>query len=118
MEVAAISTEQQLVDQLYEQVKTTIDTKVITAASAVNIITATMAMVESMCAAPGPQKKALVLHIIDRLVDEIPAEREDKLAIKNAIALLAPSIIDSIVAVSKGQVAINLPGGKACCVIC
>lgn len=126
MEAVAIPAEQQLADQLYDQVKRSIDTKTVTVASVINIVTTTMDAVERLGVATGPQKKELVLHVIGRLADEIPAEKEDKLAIKNAITLLAPSIIDSIVAASKGQIAINIPGlaadgkccGKDCCVIC
>lgn len=107
---------EQLVDRLYDQVRRAIDTKAITTASVINIVTATMVAVESVGTATGPHKKALALHVIARLLDEIPAEDRD--AIKAAVLLLAPSIIDTVVAATKGQVVINIPGlsadGKCC----
>jgi hypothetical protein len=126
MEPAPQPAEQQLADQLYDIVRRSIDTKRITVASVLNIVTIVMVEVERLGVATGPQKKELALHVIARLIDEIPADQEDKAAIKNAVALLGPSIIDTIVAASKGQITINIPGlaadgkccGKACCTIC
>jgi len=128
MEPAAEPFEQQLADQLYDQVRKSIDTKTITAASLINIAVTAMVSVEVLGVTSGPQKKALVLHVVGRLADELPAttsaERADKAAVKNAVILLGPTI-DMIVAASKGEVAINVGGGPApapagskCCAIC
>jgi len=130
MEVAPVATEgaplaeaTQYADQIYSRVKASIGAQRVTVASVTIMITTAMVEVEKITTLTGPQKKNLVLHVTDRLVDEIPADQEDRAAIKAAVALFAPVLIDTIVAASKGQFGINAgllgaaPGKCGCCTL-
>ena len=108
-------------DELYAGVKKSINMKTASGEDIINILTLTMEAVEKMKIKSGPQKKALVLHVIDKLVDEIPESNKNKSTIKTAVKLLAPGMIDTIVATSRGQVFVNIKQGCKekfpCCVV-
>ena len=103
-------------DALYDQVRATFTGRV-SVASVLNIATYTMAAVEKLGGMSGPQKKDSVVHVIARLVGELPADQEDREAIQAAVRLLLPSIIDTIVSATKGQIDINANQSKklGCC---
>ena len=107
-------------DKLYDAIKASIGTQSISVASVIIMITTAMVEVEKITSLTGPQKKELVIHVIGRLIDEIPSNQEDKAAIKSAFVLFAPSIIDTIVAASRGKYNLNLASRtkKGCCIIC
>ena len=120
---AAVPDEQKYADQIYDRVKASIAAKRISVANVTIMLTMAMVEVEKVATLTGPQKKELVIHVVSRLVDEIPAEQEDKAAITAAVALFMPSIIDAIVAASKGQFGLNAgadAGGTPakCCALC
>ena len=95
-------------DAVYNAVKTAIGTGRVTVASVMIMITTAMVEVEKFTALTGPQKKQLVIHVVDRLIEEIPATQEDKAAIKSAVDLFMPCVVDTVIAVSKSQLAINV----------
>lgn len=90
-----------LAEQVYDQVRRTFGGRV-TAANVVLLVTLAMTAAEKAAAASGPQKKDLVLAVVNRLVDEL-AGADDRDSIKLAVGLLAPGIIDGVVAAAKGQ---------------
>jgi hypothetical protein len=115
-------------DQIYAAVKASIGTRRVTVASVTIMITTAMVEVEKITTLTGPEKKELVLHVVGRLVDEIPLDQEDRAVIRSAVMLFGPAIIDTIVAASKGQFNINVGqlgpapgngccGGNGCCVL-
>lgn len=101
-----------LADQVYNRVRSSIAAGRITVAGATIMLTAAMAEAERIRTLSGLQKKALVLHVVDRLVGEIPVGQEDREAIQAATALLLPSMIDALVAAGEGKLGI---GHRACC---
>lgn len=105
-------------DDLYEQIRRKINLEKFSAADAVNLITTAMVAAEKVGGMTGPEKKGTVLHLLERLIAEIPVSNENKAAIQLAVATLAPGIIDTIVAASRGQVVINLRKKCAgCCIV-
>ena len=104
-----------LADQIYDTIRNTLGADHITFESAVGTITTVMAEVEKLGGVPGPQKKEIVLHIVDRLIDEIPTGHEFKTLLKTTVMFLGGGIIDAIAGASKGLLSINttpsmLPG--------
>jgi hypothetical protein len=95
--------EQALADIVYDRVKAAIGTKRVSAASVTIMLTAAIAEVEKLPNLTGMQKKALVTHVVDRLLNEIPAEQDDRDAIRAATALMLPHMIDTLVAAANGQ---------------
>jgi len=112
-DVSSLSEAKKYADQIYDAVKASIGARRVTVASVTIMITTAMVEVERIKTLTGPEKKELVLHAIGRLVDEIPAAQEDRAAIKSAVTLFGPSIIDTIIAASKGQFVLNVGQGGA-----
>lgn len=103
--------EQKLADQVYDRVNAAIEAKHLTIVSITTLIATAMAEAEKITTLNGEQKKELVVHVVSRLVDEMPADQEDREAIRATAAVMMPSIIDAIVAAASGQFGIN--GGQA-----
>lgn len=91
-----------LVEDVYGTVKKTFNHK-ISPANVVVLITKTMRVAEKVRGATGPEKKDIVLEVIERLVNELPTGEDDKDAIMTAVHLFAPGIIDAVVSAAKGQ---------------
>lgn len=116
MDVAPM--EQQAFDRIYNAVRASIVDKKLTGGRITIMITTAMSAVERLGNLSGPEKKDLVLHVLDRIVDEIPVEESEKDAICAALAL-APFVIDSIVSAAKGQLgSIDKSSHGKCCGIC
>jgi len=116
MDVAPV--EQQAFDRIYNAVRASIVDKKLTGGRVTIMITTAMTAVERLGNLSGPEKKDLVLHVLDRIVDEIPVDESEKDAIRAALAL-APVVIDSIVSAAKGQLgSIGKSSHGKCCVIC
>ncbi len=97
-------------DAIFNAVRSAIKARRVTVASAAVIITAAMTAAEKLGGLTGPEKKALVLDAAGRVVDELPMGAEDKSALKAAVALLGPSVVDAIVAAQKGQLGLGRSG--------
>jgi len=67
-----------------------------------------MELAETIPNLSGPEKKALVLDVLARLIDELPMQDDDKALLKTLILTVIPSTIDVIVSSSLGQFALNL----------
>jgi hypothetical protein len=109
---------QRRTNQLYDSVKRLVDAQTITVASVVGTLTTIMVEIESLGGLTGPQKKAAAMQVLNRLIDEMPADAEEVPLIRGAVALLGPTIIDNLIAASKGQIAVNIAGrcaGSGCC---
>jgi len=112
------STEQKHVDMIYDVAKASIVTEKVTVSGVTIMVTAAMGAVEKIKSLNGSQKKELVLHVVNRIVGEIPADDEDKQAIQ-AAAALAPVLIDTLVNAARGGLGIGGKNGVGCsCVIC
>jgi hypothetical protein len=122
MDAAPKPEEQALADQVYDRVKSAIGTKRVSVASVTIMLTAAVAEVEKLPGLTGMQKKDLVVHVVSRLTDEIPADQEDRAAIRGAVALLLPHLVDALVAAANGQLGFGgaaamppAPAPAACC---
>lgn len=105
-------TQQQLVARVYAAVRGVVATKTITPAGAIRLIEAAMSFIERLPALDGAEKKRVVLDVVECLLGELPADQEDAEAVRAAVRLLAPSIIDGIVSAASGATGINAP---PCC---
>lgn len=96
-------------EELYSLAKWALNEKegVISITNVINLVTSTMESAERFRDISGPQKKEVVVNVLDKLVEEIPATQDDKPAIQYSIKLLLPNIIDSIVSATKGQLDLN-----------
>lgn len=78
-----------------------------------------MSLVEQQKNLTGIEKKAVVIEILLRLVDSYDKlSEESKQKLKLIIRTIAPSIIESIIAASKGLIAVNKKieeSSKKCC---
>jgi hypothetical protein len=103
---------------LYERVKATIRDGVLTPTSAVVMLTTAMAQVEAFAGMGGPEKKSLVLDLVDRLLGEIPVAQADGDAIRAAVRLLLPAVVDAVVAAAGGAFGINVTAAARRCSCC
>jgi hypothetical protein len=100
-----------LVADLARRVRAAVSAKKVTPAGVTIMVTTAMSLAERVPGLTGPQKKDLVVGAVLAVVDEAvgtpgePSEARD--ALRAAAALLAPGIVDAVVAASKGQLGIN-----------
>lgn len=110
-----------IASDIVSQVVQSVKTKHISPANVVVLITEVMTLVEQVPGMAGPEKKALAMQVIDRVVAAIPVGQANKDAIAAAVALLAPGIIDAIADAAKGKTGINAQASsaanKACCTV-
>lgn len=91
-----------LVERVYRAVKHTFTHK-ISPANIMEVVTEAMMAVEKINGASGVQKKEVVMSVLEKLVDEIPASDGAKNAIESAVQLIGPAAIDAIVSASNGK---------------
>jgi hypothetical protein len=101
---------QAIVDALYGQVKDRIILKDVKPSNVMIMLTYGMTAVEKQKGLTGPEKKEVVVHLVRRLVGEIPGDDEDKVALQAAVELLLPPLIDTLVAASRGKLDLNKDG--------
>jgi ribosomal protein S19 len=75
-----------------------------------------MQIVECYKILTGEQKKAIVLHILNQLVEEQIENEEEMEIVKTIIALTLPSLIDAIVSLNNGE--LHLKVKKCCTFLC
>ena len=101
---------QAIVDALYDQIKDRIVLKDVKPSNVMIMLTCVMTAVEKQKKLSGPEKKEVVVHLVRRLVGEIPGDDEDKQALQAAVELLLPPLIDTLVAASRGKLDLNKDG--------
>ena len=104
--------------RLYDEMEAIIGKREVNAGNIMSLVTLLMKTADKYTDVKGIQKKELVLAVTKKVVEEtVPeTERENVLYIVNGTL---PAIIDTIVAIDKGQLAIKVKKGlKAwCCCI-
>jgi len=99
-------------DSCYNKVKSLINGQSFNVSNWINLVVVVMQCVDKITTIRGPEKKDLAIKIIVKLVGEIPFENEDD---RNNITLIInaslPTIIDTVVSVSNGQLLLNV---KSC----
>jgi len=112
LSVEPLSVEEQLLkpsiqEHLYKVACQLINSKPMTPALIISILTRLMIEVEVFYTL-GYQKKIIVLHIISRIINNIPSTNQYKISIQNTILLFGSIFIDTIVSTSKGQISLNI----------
>lgn len=96
-----------ITNQIYEKVRSLIVNRKVDQSVLIEIATHCMELVESMGNMPGPTKKAIVLAVLTRLVDEIPVNNDVTEAVKSGLKLtvqsVLPAVIDKLVAFANGD---------------
>jgi len=100
--VSGLPSADETVDKVYKQVKHVFGTKV-TAASALTLIVAVMEACEQLGAMSGPGRKKVAIEVVDRFLNVIPEDTENRQFIIASVNLLLPTIVDSVASVAKGQ---------------
>ena len=96
-------------EQTFAALAADYDLNGVTPGNATNLVLAAMAAVEGRRGLTGPQKKALVTAVVERLLDEIPGAESELASLKTAVRLLLPAVIDSAAAAARGLFGINSP---------
>jgi hypothetical protein len=104
-ELSQLESEQKYADILFATIKESSDITNLSAPKIVSLVAMSVVGANSFEALPGPSKKAVVLRVIDMLIDTIPADATDRASIMLAVELLAPPMIDALVAASKAGAA-------------
>lgn len=89
-------------DAVVAQVKAAMANR-ITVMNVVLFITYTMQTVQQIGGLSGPEKKQLALAALEMVLDEVPFSEGDRMTITVAVQMLAPSLIDTLVAAAKSQ---------------
>lgn len=95
-------------DVIYDGIKGMIANKTFSSATFMLLIPRCMELAESLPKLTGLEKKALVIEVLGKLIDELPMQDDDKKLLRMLILTVIPSTIDLIVSSSLGQFAINL----------
>lgn len=102
-----------LTDLVYDAVRNGFGPQTVTPASVLVLMTLAMRAVERMGTSTGPEKKAIVLHVVRRLLEEIPEQQSDRAMIIAAAEVMLPAAIDTVIAAARGKL---LPWvQKRCC---
>ena len=104
--------------QAYDELTARIKDRQFKASDLIHLATVGMEIAETYVGLSGPQKRDLVVRLVERLIQDYAPEESQELLLSST-QLLLPSIIDQIVAASKGQLGLNLDqliksGGCGC----
>lgn len=83
---------------LYMSIKQTANIAQLSAAEIITLVAMSVSGADRFNNLSGPAKKRVVLHVIAMLLAELPAEHAQ---VRDAVTLLAPAMIDMLVAVAK-----------------
>ena len=106
-----------LVEQVYKQVVRSIRKRKISVGDISLLVVNVMGAVEKLRYLSGQEKKELVVEVVDMIVENFVGE-EDKDAVSLAVRTILPSLIDTVVQVSKGLGNLNKKSLKkmfSCC---
>lgn len=96
-----------VIEKVYQSAKETLGADHLSPANVLNLTVSLMEGVEKYRNLDGPQKKALVIDVIKRLLDETDMSSDDNRALDTIIDLTVPVAIDVIVSATHGSVHIN-----------
>jgi hypothetical protein len=100
------------VDHVYSNIKSSIDHKSFTAADSMSLVATLMQLAEAYKSASaeslsGPNKRRLVLTVLDRFVNDLPIEADTKKQLQYFASVIAPAAVDIIIGASKSDLALN-----------
>ncbi len=103
---------EELATKAFEELKSMIVGKDLDLANIVIVASSAMKIVEHIKELDGPQKKQMVVELVNRIVDElVPEDKQD--ALKLFIQFTLPTVIDQVIAATKGKMDINVITKKA-----
>jgi hypothetical protein len=107
--------EQQVLD-LIERVRDVFGDE-ITVINLVPIVGQVMEMAEALAPMAGPAKKALVVKVLTRLLDEIPHDAGGRDLAVPIVKAVLPTVVDGFIAAAKGQLSFGatVAKSKKCC---
>lgn len=99
-----IMPDHQKIEDLYTFAKNSADSGHVSTGNVVGVITMLMSYVENMGSMPGSDKHDLVLHVLEKLVDESKIPDEAKEFLKQMLETTVPHIINHLVAAANGVI--------------
>ncbi|CAH6420193.1 Hypothetical protein UVM_LOCUS74 [uncultured virus] len=109
-------------DRLFSAVKQSVASRKLSPSNIVIVATQAMQLVERSTALSGPEKKELVVSVLERLIDELPTvapqDANDYRDLLMFVKVSLPSVIDAIVAASRQKLSLNKLGQSSCFACC
>lgn len=85
------------VADIHSKIKSLVVNRRLDAGTLIEITTHAMSVVEQYPNLSGPSKKAVVLGVVSRIVDEVPVDDSTKNILNTTIQLVLPTVIDKLV---------------------
>jgi hypothetical protein len=108
-----------LIMSLVSKLKTSFDQYSLDENNMIDYVVRIMTLVDQQKNLSGFEKKAVVIEVLTRLVDDTnKLNSESKTALKSIIKIVVPGVIETIVAATKGLIAVNKKveeSVKKCC---
>lgn len=108
-----------LIMSLVEKLKTSFDQYTLNENNMIDYVVRIMSLVEQQQNLSGFEKKAVVIEVLTRLVDDSnKLNSESKTVLKNIIKIVVPGVIETIVSATKGLISVNKKveeSVKKCC---
>jgi hypothetical protein len=97
-----------LIMSLVSKLKMSFDQYSLDENNIIDYVVRIMSLVEQQKNLSGFEKKAVVIEVLIRLVDDTnKLNAESKTALKNIIKIVVPGVVETIVAATKGLIAVN-----------
>lgn len=108
-----------LIMSLVGKLKTSFDQYTLNENNMIDYVVRIMSLVEQQQNLSGFEKKAVVIEVLTRLVDDSNnLNSESKTVLKNIIKIVVPGVIETIVSATKGLISVNKKveeSVKKCC---
>ena len=95
---------EQLTDVVYSNLRDMLSKKQVTVNNIIGIVTLAMQLVQQYGTLNGVEKKQVVVNAITRVVDEIPMNESDRIAVKAVVATTLSKTIDYVIAIANGEI--------------
>ena len=96
---------------LYEQLKQMIGSGKVTSGNVVTVVVNLMQLVDKYPDLSGHQKKGVILHVLNVVIDEQVDDDEQAGQLKLLVQMTLPTVIDTIVSVDKKELQIKVTKG-------
>lgn len=97
--------------KIYTEISTAIGDNQFTAANAIGIVVNLMQLAGQYPKLSGVQRKAIVVDVVNRLIDERSNDEETKAQLKFLIQTLISPLIDTIISIDNKEIRIALEKG-------
>lgn len=100
--------EDKIIDDIYNIFKDVIGTNGINVSNIAVVVVSLMQIVEKYGKLKGPQKKQIVLSVLNRTVDNFVTDADESEKLKLLLSISIPSLIDTFISMDKGEIVINV----------